>query len=526
VTDLPIVPPGWALIPLGEIGQWAGGGTPSKSDPTYWKDGSIPWVSPKDMKASVILDSTDHITESAVKESSVKLIPPNSILFVTRSGILEHTFPVAQSAVPVTVNQDIKALTPVGAVNPGYIAWGARAFEYEILQRCSKDGTTVPSVDTSLLKAFPLPIAPVPEQHRIVEAIESYLTRLDDAMATLERVQRNLKRYRASVLKAAVEGRLVPTEAELARAECREYEPASVLLERILAERRRRWEEAELAKMKAKGKVPKNDTWKAKYVEPAGPDMSELPELPELPEGWCWARTEQCVLTQVGHAFSSKEFIDAGVNLLRGDNIGHGTLRWGDNRRKCIQPEALKIHAHLELKPSDIVLAMDRPIISTGLKYAHVRPSDLPALLVQRVIRLRPSIHIGYFAANLQSQCFLQHLNAEARGGGVPHVSEDQIKDFIFPLPPLAEQARIAQEVERLISTSESSTQLAKISVRRVARLRQSILKWAFEGRLVDQDPTDEPADVLLERIRAELAASHGKKQPRPRRVNPRTASA
>ncbi|MCG8668658.1 MAG: restriction endonuclease subunit S [Pseudomonadales bacterium] len=111
-------------------------------------------------------------------------------------------------------------------------------------------------------------LPPLNEQQRIVEVIDSYFTRLDDAVATLKRVQRNLKRYRASVLKAAVEGRLVPTEAELARAEGRDYEPASVLLERILAERRRRWEESELAKMKAKGKPPKNDNWKAKYREP------------------------------------------------------------------------------------------------------------------------------------------------------------------------------------------------------------------------------------------------------------------
>ena len=85
---------------------------------------------------------------------------------------------------------------------------------------------------------------PLREQQRIVEAIESYFTRLDDAVATLERVQRNLKRYRASVLKAAVEGRLVPTEAALAEQEGRDYEPASVLLERILTERRRRWAES------------------------------------------------------------------------------------------------------------------------------------------------------------------------------------------------------------------------------------------------------------------------------------------
>ena len=142
-----------------------------------------------------------------------------------------------------------------------------------------------PRVDYNQIGAFKLDLPASAEQHRIVEAIESYFTRLDDAVATLERVQRNLKRYRASVLKAAVEGRLVPTEAELARAEDRDYEPASVLLERILAERRHRWQEAELAKMKAKGKTPKNDRWKERYKEPAAPDTAELSTLPE---GWCW----------------------------------------------------------------------------------------------------------------------------------------------------------------------------------------------------------------------------------------------
>ena len=103
-------------------------------------------------------------------------------------------------------------------------------------------------------------------------------------------MEANLKRYRASVLKAAVEGNLVPTEAELAKKEEPEYEPASVLLERILKERRHRWEQAELGKMKAKGEVPKNEKWKDKYEEPAAPDTSELPELPE---GWCWSTVNQ-----------------------------------------------------------------------------------------------------------------------------------------------------------------------------------------------------------------------------------------
>lgn len=128
-----------------------------------------------------------------------------------------------------------------------------------------------PRVDFSQLSNYPLPLPPLPEQRRIVAEIERHFTRLDASVAALRRAQANLKRYRASVLKDACEGRLVPTEAELARSEGREYEPASVLLERILAERRARWEFQE----KRRGK----------YKEPSA--------LPQLPEGWVWASLEQ-----------------------------------------------------------------------------------------------------------------------------------------------------------------------------------------------------------------------------------------
>ena len=136
--------------------------------------------------------------------------------------------------------------------------------------------TAVPSVRKSDVEDIPLPLPPLAEQRRIVTEIETQFTRLDASVAALRRAQANLKRYRASVLKAACEGRLVPTEAELARSEGRGYEPGAVPLERILAERRARWESQE----KRRGK----------YREPSAPDTATLPELPE---GWVWAVVEQ-----------------------------------------------------------------------------------------------------------------------------------------------------------------------------------------------------------------------------------------
>ena len=113
----------WRQVPLSELGGWSGGGTPSKSNPVFWEDGTIPWVSPKDMKVGRIADSEDHITELGLNNSATNLIPAGSVLVVTRSGILRHTLPVAVTAVPVSVNQDLKALTPGVNILSEYVAW-------------------------------------------------------------------------------------------------------------------------------------------------------------------------------------------------------------------------------------------------------------------------------------------------------------------------------------------------------------------------------------------------------------------
>jgi type I restriction enzyme, S subunit len=104
-------PDRWVTAPLQDLGDWMGGSTPRKSNPRYWTDGTVPWVSPKDMKVERLNGAMDHITEEALDETPMQLVPSNSLLFVTRSGILKHSLPVASNTTPVAINQDIKALT-------------------------------------------------------------------------------------------------------------------------------------------------------------------------------------------------------------------------------------------------------------------------------------------------------------------------------------------------------------------------------------------------------------------------------
>jgi type I restriction enzyme S subunit len=112
------LPKGWTKTTLGEVGHWRGGGTPNKSTTRFWINGTIPWVSPKDMKRPIIDDAEDYITPEAVENSSTQLVPPGSILIVTRSGILKHSLPVAITTRAVAINQDIKAITPLETATP------------------------------------------------------------------------------------------------------------------------------------------------------------------------------------------------------------------------------------------------------------------------------------------------------------------------------------------------------------------------------------------------------------------------
>ena len=231
-------PKGWIQKRFGDIGKWRGGGTPTKSVKEFWQNGSILWVSPKDMKFKVIKDTEDKITSKAVESSSTKLIPANSILFVVRSGILRRTLPIAITITDVTLNQDMQAVTPENIL-PNYVFWYATCKSEEIRHKCSKDGTTVESIESSLLKNFPFAYPEDKnEQQSIINEIESRLSVCDKIDETIENSLQQAEALRLSIIKKSFEGKLVPQNPS--------DEPAEKLLERIRA-----------AKGKGKGKQRK-----------------------------------------------------------------------------------------------------------------------------------------------------------------------------------------------------------------------------------------------------------------------------
>ena len=345
-------------------------------------------------------------------------------------------------------------------------------------------GVGIHHLGAKTLSGWEVHLPPPDEQRRIVETIDSYLTRLDDVIATLERVRRNLKRYRASILKAAVEGRLVPTEAQLARTEGRDYEPASVLLERIRAERRRRWEETEMEKMKAAGKTSKNDKWKARYKEPTAPDTATLPALPE---GWCWARIDAIGDVQLGRQRSPKDH--SGPNMrpyLRVANVFEDRLDLSDVMEMCFSAEEVTRYG---LQSGDILLnegqsphLVGRPAMYRGEVDGACFQNTLIRFRADRNIRgIDPSYALIVFRAQLHS---LRYKRIATITTNIAHLSASRFAQVEFPLPPLAEQKRIVARVDEMTSYIENLVEICDRSLSRSRQLRQPVLRWAFAGRI------------------------------------------
>jgi type I restriction enzyme, S subunit len=491
------LPLGWAGARLDDLGEWHGGGTPSKSKSAFWTNGNVPWVSPKDMKTFYIDDTEDHITDEAVEKSAAKLLQPSSVLVVTRSGILQRTLPVAINRVSVTTNQDLKSLVPNNGVEPMFVAHFLKAYDSTILDECSKDGTTVASIDLPKLKAFRFMLPPVAEQQRIVAKIEALQERSQRAREVLAEVGSLLEQFRQSVLAAAFRGDLTADW----RATHTNVEPASELLHRIRVERRRRWEEAELAKYEAKGQKPPQN-WKDKYKEPEPVD--DAGPL-ELPEGWAWSTFDEVSLIDGGltkhEAKRSKA--TAFVPLISVAAVQHGYVDSTQVSKIGLLPSdgdkgKLQINDLLIVEGNGSLEHIGRTALWDGsIDNAHHQ---------NHLIRVRPVLLEPRFALYwLGSPRGRTNLVAQATSAaGLYNLSLGKVGRVYIPIPPLDEQTEIVKQLDTARTVMESLFSLQRITVIDLDHLDQSILAKAFRGELVPQNPTDEPASVLLERRRAQ----------------------
>lgn len=338
-----------------------------------------------------------------------------------------------------------------------------------------------PRVDFDQIRPFDIALPPPAEQQRIAEKVDELLSDLDAGIAALERARTNLKRYRAAMLKAAVEGRLT----EKWRHAHPDVEPAEKLLERILAKRRKKWEEAQLAKYAEKGQAP-----------------------PMLPNGWGY-----CLLAALlpadrsgtrtgpfGTLLGKHEHKQSGVPVIGIENIS--SMRFLPGSKIHVSLEKAEQLGDYELLTGDVVISRSGTVgevcvIPAGLGEARMSTNLMRVRLAEG--SMRPLWFCALFAGRSTVSNQIHEL---CSGSTRDFLNTEILNSIVFPLPPLDEQDEILRQLELVWSELDR----LEHELRRLSgvgeRLRQAILKRAFEGKLVPQDPKDEPAGELLARIR------------------------
>lgn len=453
--------------------------------------------------------SNRYLTHKKAIELNCTFLKPGDILVARMPDPLGRCciFPGDKKSC-VTVVDVCIVRTGSQGTNPSWLMYTLNSPKIRLVVASLQSGSTRKRISRSNLAQIKLPIPPLAEQHRIVTKIEELFTELDAGVELLKKLKVKLKRYRQAVLKAAVEGNLTK---EWREANQGELEPASTLLERILKQRRQKWEAEQLAKMKAQGKTPKDDSWKLKYKEPVAPDTSNLPELPD---GWCWANTQQLGEVQLGRQRAPKNRSKHyPTKYIRAANITEKGLDLNNILDMEFEPHERERYL---LKDGDIILSEASGSPGQVGKPAIWR-EQLPECCFQNtVIRLRAlNLSNEYLLMVFKSFYFNNLFSKIAAGVGINHLSANKFSLICVPLPPLKEQIQIFEEVERHLSVIEQLEKTINANLKRAEKLRQSILQQAFEGKLVPQYLNDEPAEQLLERIKAEKAKHEAEKKPK-----------
>jgi type I restriction enzyme S subunit len=493
--------PGWQNTSIGELVTFHRGVSYKRTDvEEAASSDNIPILRATNIQGSLTLIDPVYVPTRLVKPE--QKILENDIVIAMSSGSKSIVGKTAQATKSLHAAHGAFC----GVARPklsgvaGYLGYLFKSKTYRSVVTNSSKGTSINNLKIDHVLGIKFSLPPLEEQERIVDKIDELFSSIEAGERAIEQARAGVARYRKAILKAAVTGELT--------ADWRDQNPtkesAKDLLSRILTARFQAWEKSELAKLDAKGKArPETEKqwekFRARYKPPVEP-KSESPEA--LPSEWHSASVD-ALIYRVTKGSSPKwqgfDYQDNGVIFVRSQNVGWGHLEldevaYLDKGFNTKNPRSM-------IRDGDILLN----IVGASVGRAAIADKRLDgANSNQAVAALRP---IEKTSADWILRYFLspqgqQIIHNEKVDVARANFNLNQIAEVFIPLPPLAEQAEIVNRVEQALSKADAAEATLDAQSRAAKALKQAVLKTAFEGKLVPQNPKDEPASELLKRIK------------------------
>jgi type I restriction enzyme S subunit len=476
------LPTGWCSATLSDVVTLHRGVTYRKPDARgAAEEGFLPLLRANNIDHVINFDDLVFVPERLVSDD--QRLRPFDIVIAMSSGSKRLVGKAAQIKTPcdATFGAFCAVARPSDAMEPAFVGWFMQSREYRQSVSDDSKGSNINNLKRDHVLGVPVRVPPLPEQHRIVEKIETLFAELDKGEEALREVQKLLSRYRRSVLKAAVTGELT---ADWRHTNGAAKETGEELLARVLEQRRESW------------------GGRGKYRAAEPPDTGSLPALPT---GWVWASLGQLIAS-----------IEAGKNYRCDErpprDAEHGIVKisavtWDefneDESKTIIRPD--HVTDRYRIRVGDLLISRANTLELVGASVVVSKISKR-LQLSDKVLRLRCVIPIEHWLNSvLKSPLGRTQIERMATGAqmSMRNISQRNLARICVPLPSQAEITALEDIIADLRSKADQMLEFCEAELSRSAALRQSILKAAFSGELVPQDPTDEPAAKLLERIRA-----------------------
>ena len=462
------LPKNWISATLGEVAKWSSGGTPKRSNKSYY-GGNIPWIKTGDLNNKIVTEANEFLTEAGIKNSSAKLFPKGSVGIAMYGATIGKT---ALFGIDAATNQACAVAQTYDGVSNEFLHYYLKSEKQNFIDKGK--GGAQPNISQTIIKAHPIPLPPLPEQHRIVAKLDALMARVAVLEAGLARIPQLLADFRQSVLSKAVTGELTEEWRE-----GKELGGIVNLFNRI-SERRLK-------------------SSKKKVREISSSVRGDL-ELFDLPDTWTWTNLRFVMNEDDSFCYGvvqPGDYVDNEQKLVRVLDINAGKIKM--EQLRGISWSVDEKYKRSRINPGDLLVSVVGTIGRTAVVPSNCAGFNIARAVAKVPIRDFDTNYVKIFIDSIYGQSWLL---GDSREVARKTLNLEQLSTLPVPIPSPEEQAEIVRRVESLFAQADAIEARYEKLKQKVETLPQAILAKAFRGELVPQLPEDGDAGDLLAEIK------------------------